>query len=522
MTQATQRYKRSFTGSVGSGMKSVFGGEGRRYYILEYKTSSKYHKAGESQKIIVDQIELGRDGKCQIRFDESFETVSRRHAAIVRDGDSWKLVQLSQTNSTYLNGRKIENEWYLQNGDEIQLSGNGPKLGFLAPQGDKGLVKTLGMTARLNLFRKQALRPYKQAITALSCVFLLCASIGGYMLHEQNKMIKTQAVIIDLGQKNIDDLINENSKNTGLIKKQDSILIAQSDMIKKLNRDVVIANKKITDAEKKVTNASSDIDMSSYHPHVYLIKLLKTTINGQVYNDIARNFGTGFMLDDGKFVTARHVSHSLYYSNNYYFDRNGRLRFDEDDKEIVYIELFCNSLSMTGNKVVYYFEAISTTSKFTFTSEEFIHDGSKDMIYTLPEDFTVKSKVKNYTIPAGSQIRVGQTGSYDWSYIQTQSKTGLKANRSISENLIQGTNLYVLGYPSGRGEGNPILSTAICSQNGLDRENGNTIMASNNNTEGGNSGGPIFIKGESGYEVVAIVSGRNNQKGRFVPIRVIP
>ena len=114
MSQATtQPYRRSVSGSIGAGMKSVFGGGGRTYYMLVHKVSSKYHKAGESQPIIVDEIELGRDSHCQVRFDDSFTTVSRRHAAIVKDGDKWKLVQLSNTNSTYLNGQKVQKEWYL-------------------------------------------------------------------------------------------------------------------------------------------------------------------------------------------------------------------------------------------------------------------------------------------------------------------------------------------------------------------------------------------------------------------------
>lgn len=95
MTQQTQRYKRTLKGSIGAGVQSVLGSD-RRFYILEHKISSKYHKVGENQQIIVDQIELGRASTCQVRFDESFATVSRRHAAIVRDGDNWKLVQLSQ------------------------------------------------------------------------------------------------------------------------------------------------------------------------------------------------------------------------------------------------------------------------------------------------------------------------------------------------------------------------------------------------------------------------------------------
>ena len=170
-------YKRTVAGSVGAGMAAVFNGSGRQYYILEHKTESVYHHAGESQKIIVDQIELGRDSSCQVRFDESFETVSRRHAAIVKEGDGWKLITLSQTNPTFVNGQPIQGEWKLNSGDEIRLSSKGPLMGFIIPQGKQSLVSSIGMTERLNLFRKQALRPYKRALWIL-CIVLVLAVAG--------------------------------------------------------------------------------------------------------------------------------------------------------------------------------------------------------------------------------------------------------------------------------------------------------------------------------------------------------
>ena len=105
-------YKRTVAGSVGAGVAAVFNASGRQYYILEHKTESLYHHVGESQKIIVDQVELGRDSACQVRFDESFETVSRRHAAIVKDGENWKIIPLSQTNSTIVNGQ-MSKSWYI-------------------------------------------------------------------------------------------------------------------------------------------------------------------------------------------------------------------------------------------------------------------------------------------------------------------------------------------------------------------------------------------------------------------------
>ena len=109
-------YKRTIAGSVGAGVGALFNAQGRKYYILEHKTDSKLHHAGESQKIIVDQVELGRDSACQVRFDESFETVSRRHAAIVKDGENWQIIPISQTNSTIVNGQPITTETVLNSG----------------------------------------------------------------------------------------------------------------------------------------------------------------------------------------------------------------------------------------------------------------------------------------------------------------------------------------------------------------------------------------------------------------------
>ena len=71
MANATQTYKKSFAGSVGAGMGSLIGGGNKTYYVLEHKVSSKYHKAGEAQEIIVDQVELGRDSNCAVQLSRS-------------------------------------------------------------------------------------------------------------------------------------------------------------------------------------------------------------------------------------------------------------------------------------------------------------------------------------------------------------------------------------------------------------------------------------------------------------------
>ncbi len=217
-------YKRTVAGSIGAGMGALLNASGRTYYILEHKTSSKYHQAGESQKIIVDQIELGRDSSCQVRFDESFETVSRRHAAIVRDGENWKLIPLSTTNATLVNGQVITSEWHLKSGDEIRLSSRGPVLGFIIPQGERSLVKSIGLTERMNLFRHQALRPYKTAIWILAVILVLAVAglVTWNILQGQKfeqELNDKQEQIVGIGEKleesnSVIDALNEELVST--------------------------------------------------------------------------------------------------------------------------------------------------------------------------------------------------------------------------------------------------------------------------------------------------------------------
>jgi len=267
MAQETQRYKRTLNGSIGAGMKSIMGSS-KKYYILEHKVSSKYHQAGESQEIIVDQIEIGRSSKCQVRYDESFSTVSRRHAAIVKEGENWKIVQLSSTNSTFLNGHKVKNEWYLQNGDEIQLSVNGPKLGFIIPTGKRATVGSIGLTRRMSLFRQQALRPYKTAIATLACLLVICAGAGGYVISQQNEHILLQDAQIKDNSKALAKANEANAKNEKLIAEQKKLIDNQGgliDSLKKIKPKVII---------NQVPTPTPDptIDMSSCHPYVFFIQ----------------------------------------------------------------------------------------------------------------------------------------------------------------------------------------------------------------------------------------------------------
>ena len=271
------QYKRTIAGSVGAGMGAIFNASGRSYYILEHKTESKYHHAGESQKIIVDQIELGRDSSCQVRFDESFETVSRRHAAIVKEGNDYKLIPLSQTNTTLINGQVVTGEWHLTSGDEIRLSSKGPLLGFIVPQGEQSLVNRIGFTERLNLFRKQALRPYKTALWILAIVLIL--AVAGLVTwnvlqgqkFEKDLELKQQQIEQVQGDLELSDKVIE-SLNEELVNAQNESAAERARVQHKLNaakaeRDALLENaavlrEELLTATEAAVQAGKNVDVA--------------------------------------------------------------------------------------------------------------------------------------------------------------------------------------------------------------------------------------------------------------------
>jgi len=506
MTKQTQPYRRSVRHTVGSGIGSLMGGSGKQYYILEHKISSKYHKVGEAQEIIVDDIELGRSAKCQVRFDESFTTVSRQHAAIKKDGEKWKLVHLSEGNSTLLNGDKIAKEWYLQNGDEIQLSVRGPRLGFIVPTGKNATVGSIGFTRRLSLFRKQALRPYKQAITALSIVLIL--AVGGLSTSNIMQWIKTKEL-----EKTHAKALAELEKEKHL---QDSLLNVQrltferrladaegrarsmQTRINQLNESNTALKGKIE--ELVHVSTTNDHAIKAVEPYVYFVKVTKTVVtwpNGPTKEYDFGGSGSGFLLDDGRFVTCRHVTEPWFY-----FVQGGEI-----DKDMI---LF-NYAAQNGGKVVAHLTAFSSSGdSFSFTSDQMTVNRSTDR-EGVDED--------------GVAVRLAQRDNTDWAYIRTSKTQGLKYDANMSRTLEGGTILTFIGFPLGLGGGNlsniqPHRSNGTTSASGL---TDGRIIAANVGYEGGNSGCPVFCTDASGNLIVVgiVATAMGRTTGSIVPISAI-
>jgi hypothetical protein len=478
----------------------LFNAAGKTYFVLEHKVASKYHAAGESQKIIVNQIELGRDASCQVRFDESFATVSRRHAAIVKNGENYTLVPLSSTNTTFLNGRPVQKEWYLQSGDEIQLSVNGPKMGFIIPQGKQALVSGINFTKRFSLFRQQALRPYKQAITILTCsLALIILGFVGWNYWQYNQWQK--------------DIADKNEKIGRLIDNNDSIKY-QLDSISKLKPRVVTRVVTQRPASNEIAELIEQCKDDIYFLQVTGVYLTNGSENAQItkHNSEGKEeayswSGTGFLLNDGRFVTARHCIQFW--------------RFETNEEVLSQIMIADNNPNI---KIVATIEAFSRTGKrLSFHSSDFTYSDRYDVKKQIG---TNEDGIPIY-LTSAFYANNEKFYSTDWAYVQTSARGKISMDRDLSNKLSSGTELHVLGFPGKIGildtpsTINPAYNKFSVAQDGLDNSG---CFLHTRGTDHGNSGGPIFTQKGNELVVVGIVSRgsmKSEEYNHGVPISVI-
>lgn len=514
-SSATTPLKKSFSKTVGAGVSSLMAPQAKTYYILEHCVSSKFHQAGEAQKIIVDNIEIGRDPRCQVRFDEDFKTVSRRHAAIVRDGDNWKLVQISATNSTLLNGQRVTNEWYLQTGDEIQLSVNGPKLRFIVPQGDKATVGSINFTQRLNLFRQQALRPYKYGMIAMAAVLGLAVGALVYMgvfVKGVSDDVRDQAALLA-------DAIEQNKNNAAVSDSLARQLLHTNEAVSANAAHIVDVEKMAKNAQAAARRAMRNMQpapeaFAEVSKNIYFMAM-NVIINGEPMFSVS---GTAFLLSDGRLVTAKHCVDMGYTRVTDATDAivNSYHNFHPEVMQYQFV-----AVSGNGDQIAFDFTPTNMPWRTGHTDYETV---------TVP--LTDESGEE---VPFPIKDR-GATGADDWAYINTGKKGGLEFDAEWSANLQSGTQLHILGFPrsvgteqfSTTGRVSPNYSQSTVGQTGL---YDGIILLGNDETDHGNSGGPVFAHRDGKPIVVGILSGseplgmRNGsagmdskQKGRVVPL----
>ena len=75
-------------------------------------------RAGESFESIGAAALIGRSPECDVFLDDV--TVSRRHAELVQEGDTYTIRDLGSLNGTFVNKHRIESS-VLEDDDEVQI-----------------------------------------------------------------------------------------------------------------------------------------------------------------------------------------------------------------------------------------------------------------------------------------------------------------------------------------------------------------------------------------------------------------
>jgi FHA domain/zinc-ribbon domain len=75
-------------------------------------------RAGESFFPSADRTLIGRSPECDVFLDDV--TVSRKHAELVREGDTFTITDLGSLNGTFVNKKRIESA-QLDDDDELQI-----------------------------------------------------------------------------------------------------------------------------------------------------------------------------------------------------------------------------------------------------------------------------------------------------------------------------------------------------------------------------------------------------------------
>ncbi len=491
-------------------------------FTLQFLTDTGEYPANATKVVAGAYAELGRDKECAVRFGEDAPTVSRKHAALERKGQKVYIYNLSATNQTLVNGRPVHKEWLLHDGDEIQLSADGPRMRFLLPA-DSAAPR---FTSRIKLFAEQAVRPYRLVLLALLGIFLVGAAAVGVQF---TKVRSGQAKLVAVA-KSVTQQVEEQQK---ALAAGNSVLVAEqtrrAEALAAVNRQNLEFQESLTRQGKiiraLVKNATAEPPRRARRPEparkpdpealvvgntqgqVYAVRMY-LTVRGNTgqpldltdgnrksvrLKDYFLGTGTGFVLEDGRFVTARRWVKPWAYP--------------EGEKDL--LALFTNFVHHNGGRAS--IKLIATAPggpELTLSDAQFAADSTHDQTVT-----------GNFGFGEGKIVVAGPDHAQDWAVARVP-VTGLPVGEAGT--LPTASNaVHLLGYeiPAGVQEG-PVGSPTYTRRTvAPDAPAKGTLAVRGAPFEMSTYGGPAYLVQGNKPRVVGLLTGGKDGKGYIIPIQ---
>lgn len=99
--------------------------------LIRHTSGSRNNQIDEFTHESVSSLTIGRGGNADVRFDPDREDlVSRDHARIDREDETYSITDLGSRNGTFINGAQVAGTGTIHPGDVIQLGNGGPEFVF--------------------------------------------------------------------------------------------------------------------------------------------------------------------------------------------------------------------------------------------------------------------------------------------------------------------------------------------------------------------------------------------------------
>jgi hypothetical protein len=213
MSRTTQRFSSGSTWNSLRNTVNIITGKGSSSFTLLFLDEAIGQPKGSHISVEQMKLTIGRGEDCDIRYPSELSMVSRRQCSLEnRSGKIFLIPESEAVNPLLVNGVVVDFEYELRNGDEIQISYDGPKLRCNFTESK---LAGVGITGRLNTAIEQATRPLKIMIFSLggiliaALVFLVISIYSGYQSSKKIENLLANLEELQVSRQLVEDELRE-------------------------------------------------------------------------------------------------------------------------------------------------------------------------------------------------------------------------------------------------------------------------------------------------------------------------